>query len=167
MMASCIAQHSMKVSGWCSYSTTERATNIKAVQCLQHAREEPLWLQGPTPTYHVDFRNVQPCHQRSNRLPRRRLAVLECACLMLQVLCKELLEVVQLERARLAQASCMPTKAQQVRWAQRDAHAISNNPANLGLPASAMTPMQWLCSLRQPASSLSRGSQLQQASKMD
>lgn len=29
------------------------------------------------------------------------------------------------------------------------------------LPASAMTCMQWVCSLRQPASSLSRGSQLQ------
>ena len=51
----------------------------------------------------------------------------------------------------------MVTPANQLA-AQRE-HTNCSKP-HITLPASLMTPMQWVCNFRQPASSLSRGSQL-------
>ena len=127
MMASCIAQYSMKISGWCSCSMRSKTSSMHPHLCAKRAvawctavstllvpsiscmrsRLPPAGSHPSTrPSHHVNFGDVQARHQGGHWLLHRLLPLLHCACLMLQVLRQKLFKIVQLEGAGLAKTSC-------------------------------------------------------------
>jgi hypothetical protein len=114
--------------------------------------------------HHKNVGDVQASDQSGHWLLRwLAVALLQAAGLMLKVLSQKLLKVMQLQGAWLAQASCRQISEQQYRVSgQRlQLRLLQHLLCILHLPASAITRMQCVCSLRQPISSLSLGSQLQ------
>lgn len=98
----------------------------------QHAANAALALCSPlfVPlSCHVNIRNLQSCHQRSDWLVRRGLALLKSARLMLEILGEKLLEVVQFEDTWFANTSCRGKGQAEV---ADDANLTSGEKKNYG-----------------------------------